>query len=252
MGRMGNFKRLFASLSLALFVLAPACAKSTDQPTYNRGDRGESCQARNDCNSGLACVGGTCTTGSIAINTTGKECVAIECQTAQDCCGYSGCNPAPWLCTANMCESNNVCTMDTDCYSSSTGQYCVGGKCATCKVDTDCPNENSCIAGKCQAKCTSDGECTGLAHCNAGACVEDGCRNDRECVMYTKNARSTCSATKCGTPCSSDLECSGNQSLQKCQSGSCVFVGCDTDKDCYLYGGYSGGNQGWSCKPIGS
>ena len=84
---------------------------------------------------------------------------------------------------------------------------------------------------KCLTKCDKDADCPYFNSCQSGACVKTGCKTDRECAMYTRDARAVCASGLCGVPCTSDLECNnGSSGLTKCQSGACVFVGsCDPD-----------------------
>src|SRR5690242_15500131 len=83
------------ALSSMFSLLAPGCQNDVavpDQP--NRGFKGESCEQRDDCASGLACVNRVCVAGSISVRPTEKECVA-ECAADLDCC------PAP---NPDQCE----------------------------------------------------------------------------------------------------------------------------------------------------
>ena len=86
------------------------------------------------------------------------------------------------------------------------------------------------------AACTIDENCPLLHTCKDGKCVETGCKSDRECAFMTKNPRGICSDGKCQIPCDTDSDCSvaadPTSAFQVCDTGQCVFVGCESDAEC--------------------
>src|SRR4051812_39675504 len=116
-----SFLALLSVVSLFSFV---ACSKDpTKVEPETRGKRGENCQARNDCQSGLACLNGICGTNEFSIDVAVKQCDRIECATTDDCCGDkptevpTKCNARPATCTSTFpgCSAAQVCTSDSAC-----------------------------------------------------------------------------------------------------------------------------------------
>src|SRR5262245_13114857 len=52
-----------------------------------QGQRGEACQARNDCQAGLACIFNVCSKNDFELTSNARHCDRIDCQTDTDCCG---------------------------------------------------------------------------------------------------------------------------------------------------------------------
>lgn len=229
------------------------------EETDNRySGRGESCRAKNDCLPELACVGGTCRDVTLALETTGRECVLVECAQDADCCqdfqrndncdAYEAncemdpifCNTFRSLCQCNlMCEqelcvaSAPGCGSDAECMSQQT-PFCVDSRCRQCAKDNDCPGTGTrCQEGVCTAPCKQDESCPPLHECQDGRCVEVGCVTDRECVFLTGDPLSVCAEDGCLVPCDQDTDCaSDTQQFHVCEDGQCVFVGCETDAEC--------------------
>jgi Cys-rich repeat protein len=248
--------------------------KTQVEPT-NKSRKGEACQVTNDCASGLACQPiavssggsvGICVVGQFNVSQTAKECALIDCKTADDCCptpptncaslltqcladaGFSSqqaCTQYDSLCkcdtTKRDCENDKCvvrCNSDVDCVTSSTGPRCGGGKCVQCASDGDCASGSTCLNGKCQAPCTNDGDCAGFSRCVTGQCIDSGCQTDRECIAATRNVEATCGTDgKCIVPCQTDLECGNPKaySFFSCLNNQCVYMGCQTEKDCRLF-----------------
>jgi hypothetical protein len=235
-------------------LLASGCSKSTQSiKPVEQGQRGESCQARNDCQSGLACIKNTCVQNDFPTAVSPKECDLIQCSTAADCCAdftmssfctsdkancaagdtfscdeYTANCTCNQDCVSNKCVTSTTCQTSSDCFSASS--TCVNNKCVECAVDTDCQNTgDTCVSGKCTAGCKTSDECPLLQTCVSGACKATGCSSDRECYGYTKNPLAKCVDTKCIVPCENDGEC---DQFEACQSGACVFIGCETDDEC--------------------
>lgn len=213
---------------------------------------------------------GVCVLGVFSVTQTAKECAITECTQAADCCGPppSNCTSLLQQCesqqqldagpgttpsctlydaqckcdaTRRDCENNKCvtkCTSNTECTSSGAGRICAGGKCVQCGSDTDCGSGSlKCVSGKCQPPCEGDGDCPGFQRCLGGQCQEGACQTNRECVAATRNVESTCGTDgKCIVPCTTDLECGNPRNFRffSCVAGQCLYLGCESDKDCRL------------------
>lgn len=256
---------------LGAAVVAACSSKTEAGPRKSR--KGEVCQTTQDCDGSLSCVpkGGTsglgiCVQGEFKVAKTAKECVVIQCTKAKDCCPTlpssctqldadckqgitSACTQYDRLCVCDedkfRCEKNkctSVCSDDADCGGVSK---CVDGECVQCEADDDCDRVNPgaiCSSGACVQPCKADTECALFSRCSKGRCVEGGCETNRECVAATDNVEALCQNKKCVVPCQTDLEC-GNPTDYKffsCIDKQCVYVGCESDKECQFYVGNSG------------
>jgi hypothetical protein len=228
-------------------------------PSGNRyGGRGESCEAKNDCAEPLACVGNVCRDVMLSLSHTGKDCLRIECEAAEDCCtdfvpnancdAYrDNCEVDPIFCNTYraLCECNETCvdalcvgaapgcSMDAECTSAQT-PFCADGTCKQCREDSQCAGAGTqCVEGVCMAACSQDEQCPLLHACEDSACVMVGCASDRECVFANHDALAICVDTECKVPCDGDDDCvSEDNQFQVCEEGQCVFVGCETDAEC--------------------
>ncbi len=211
-----------------------------------RGQRGESCQARNDCASGLACIDGTCTQDEFPIAVDARHCDRIECETDEDCCGDLPLE-APQECADydTFCSSSIPGCFSTSC---DTDDDCDGGVCSgtlycsntgsSCDVDADCTDICSgyyCIySGE---YCTDDtdcslGVCTGSTYCDcsnpdydpsADVCTDPACQGNL--CPYRCDEDQQCGVDD---SCESDDECSSLTPF--CVGGDCVE--CEEDADC--------------------
>jgi hypothetical protein len=257
---------MFILAMSAAGVTAAGCNSSNDDQRFSR--KGEVCQTTADCESGLSCVprssgsNGICVKGEFKIAQTAKECAIIECHDSVDCCptppsncasldqqckqspGSFACDDFNRLCRCDgsryACESGRcrpACKTNTDCGIGS----CIEGKCVECEDDGQCRNGTVCNSGRCVPPCTSDTECPSFNRCSEGRCVDSGCSSDRECVAATKNVEAKCTDKKCVVPCQTDLECGNPQEYRfySCIKNQCVYVGCESDKECQLYLGQS-------------
>lgn len=226
----------------------------------SKSERGESCQARNDCVSGLACIGGQCMLNEYPIAVDARECFRIDCTIDDDCCldfvASTSCPTYETDCTVNGIQSScdlynqycicnrvcddetcivpNICSTDTDCLVLAGYGVCDNGVCVECLVDVDCPNDGTCdvTTNRCIDHCSRNEECGLFEACVNGECVESGCNDDRECYFATQSPLSECRDGECRVPCENDAEC-GN--FEACQGGLCVFVGCTTNEQCRVY-----------------
>jgi len=297
------------------------CSKNAQKVVpETRGKRGESCLARNDCETGLACLGNICAKNEFNVDVTAKQCVRSECKEDSDCCGDRAteapakckdrnaicdaatrtipgcvqttcasdatcgggkCNPG--VCTlAGMTESGVMCATAADCKRDTcVASVCTvsGYACTVATQATDClyysysptcstrlcnctnplymPTDKICTDPDCEdicllrcedslcvqdRSCKTDNDCVtaGLAKtCDGGRCVE--CTVDKDCDV--KNDE-TCEKGVCHKPCEQNEECG---LFEECQKGDCVYVGCQSDRECILAasrGAQTGNNNG--------
>ncbi len=257
-----------------LLSVSNGCGDDDDETSSRAARKGEACESTRDCAGGLSCLpngsrGGVCVVGIFNVATTTKECAITQCQVAADCCDTpssscpslkencdeqdagaesAACKQYEALCVCNTnkrdCEAGKCitkCIDDETCTKNGQGSKCLGGKCADCAVTEDCTKRNpeyTCISGECKPPCQTDGDCPGFERCSAGKCIESGCHTTRECVAATRNVEATCGTDgKCIVPCQTDLECGNPKgySFFSCVAGQCLYVGCDSDKDCRLF-----------------
>jgi len=198
------------------------------------GKRGESCQTRIDCEPGLVCVNGSCQLSDYNIEPNNKECVLIQCRDDDDCCPAENYNCEQY---DSLCQSNPQPNMYCDQYSlycTCEGRECVDERCihdppcedsGICNLFSStrilCSDDNRCV------ECLIDDDCFGDEQCNDGECVE--CSDDDDC-----DDDETCEDNLCVAGCKSDLDC---VYFFECQSGTCVEVGCQSDRECIAYTG---------------
>ncbi len=225
-----------------------------------RGERGESCLARNDCQGGLACINGECVTQNYEISSTPRQCDRIECETQEDCCSNAdsqqctdlksecdsgnleACQDYHAQCCPRECQEGTCEPVAEPCQSGQvecTGDAsCVNGRCVpNCDNDSDCDGERLCIDGQCQEGCRSDSACPALSECQGNTCTEPQCETNRECAIKESAPEAVCDSDgDCRVPCNYDAECNqGDGRFEVCQDGVCVFAGCTSDSECRLY-----------------
>lgn len=248
-----------ATVQLCLLLLALSTGAGTGCADTSRGTVGESCRARNDCRSGLACINEVCVPGSSTLTVTGKGCYRVQCAGTLDCCAdfvpAAGCDSYEAACQADpndceayrtLCRCNRICVSeqcldvgpgcaaDAEC-PTQTAPYCVTGRCVACREHGDCLEEGArCISGTCKPPCRTDSNCPPLHACQAGACVPSGCTSDRECAFVLGHSNGRCSGGGCFVGCDSDSACNASN-FEVCLSGRCTFVGCNTDAECRAY-----------------
>lgn len=240
-------------LTTAAFVGGfAACGGDDEAQTVQpqtRGERGESCEARNDCVSGLACINHTCSKNDFDVKSTAKHCDKVDCATNEDCCGGRP-TEAPAKCQnrASICSSSQLpgCTSSLSCESDNE---CGGGECGTgqcsntfssCDANSDCSDTCNTSTGFCNQQsgrsCTTSAQCTGTCEsrrcdctnpqydpsdpiCSDPDCTEDVCRlkcEDEACVVDVS--------------CEEDMDCLGSGTGRHCESGACVE--CTDDEEC--------------------
>ena len=250
--------RSLLALSLLFLFSFAGCSKDpTKFEPSTRGKRGENCQARNDCQDGLACLNGVCGINEFSIGVAVKQCDRIECASTADCCGDkptevpTKCNARLTTCSPTFpgCSAAQVCTNDDAC-----GQ---GGSCRPAAAT------GSCSAPLTGLACASATDCQDL--CTTNVCTVSGstCTANIDCPYYTTTAATcvkpsrTCncanpnynaSAAICTDPdctdlctlrcdaercipdrsCEDDAECTAGTPF--CAEGQCVQ--CKADDDC--------------------
>lgn len=249
----GRARRIVALVVLValggLGGLAAGCEEEQKTAPARRGVKGESCLARNDCQSGLMCVSNMCVIDEFPIRHEAKVCDIVECQAPADCVRIAGtCSEHQEACTNGVqaacdafdrwctfaCEDARCvwqCKEDDHC----GGLRCVEGDCVECRNDADCEDGERCQEGDCVEPCQNDGDCPIFHACGGdGRCVESGCSSDRECVAATRRVEARCEEEKCIVPCVSDSECDdpNDFDFMACDDGVCRYVGCSTDTEC--------------------
>lgn len=219
--RFGFLRALFVSVALFSGALLVACGNQD-------GGHGESCQARNDCQRGFACVMERCVKDNFPISIeSGKDCVLIDCETTADCCGDRPTSPP-----ARCSERDRYCRPSIEgCVSTycTADEQCGGGTCSgprscsnsgqPCIDDAHCADTCDEVAGECML---SRRLCATSADCAPGRCeLYNGYCN---CANPDYNpSHSLCSDTDCTDVC--DLVCNPNQ---RCTSEA----RCERDADC--------------------
>src|SRR6478609_8937317 len=272
---MLGVRSLIALVSvISLFSLAGCNKDPTKFEPSTRGKRGENCQARNDCQDGLACLNGICGINEFSVSVATKHCDRIECATTADCCGDKPteipdkCNARATTCTSTFlgCSTAQVCTSDSAC--GGQGGTCrpaaATGSCSgllsglTCTTATDC--QDLCVGSSCsysQVSCTANADCpyysTGTAptctkpsrtcNCtnpdynpNAAICTDPDCTD--LCTLRCDDE--SCDAGVCHARCKHNEECGA---FYECNmdSGECEYAGCKSDRESILAA--TGNNQ---------
>lgn len=276
---MNRFVALFASTAgfVGIFAACGGDDVSTVQP-QSRGERGETCLARNDCKAGLACINTVCSKNDFDVSPTAKSCDRIDCQETADCCGDRP-SEAPVKCAnrASICSSPSIPNcVSTSCTSAAqcNGGTCGRGICST--SSTSCDDDSDCVEGTCTSRsCNcqnpafdpsdpicSDPDCVDVCtlKCEEERCVLDvSCEEDRDC-FGNANGR-ICSSGKC-VECTQDDQCTGDGEscvdnrckepctqneqcplFHACESGECVEKGCTSDRECILAAGRGEGSS---------
>ena len=229
-----GLRRILVCLVMLSGFLFVACGSDKAQRVEpeTRGKRGERCQARNDCEAGLACLNGVCAKNDFGLTVAPKQCDRVECQADVDCCGDKP-RTAPAKCDsrAAICDTptlpgclRSTCTSDASCM----GGVCGGGSCSV-------------LGGA----CTSDAACKDT--CVGGTCTKSGgtCAIDTDCFYAQYNATNLCKNRSCNCanpdynpadPICLDPECK-DICLLRCDAELCVKDNsCKADIDCVRVG----------------
>jgi hypothetical protein len=251
-------------------ALLGACKDAAQQvQPLAQGQRGEACQARNDCEGGLACILGVCSKNDFELTSSAKQCDRVDCQADADCCGTKALT-APAKCDnrISICSTptlagcvSTTCTDSSSCGTGSCGSgYCSNGA-GTCSAGSDCAD--TCVTNTCTRtgfSCTADADCGGVCsgrycsctnpeynpthpictdpdcvnvctlRCQEERCVTDtSCKTDTDCTTSTKRL---CSAGNC-VQCSADTDCNVSAG-EACKSNVCKKP-CVADEQCPLF-----------------
>jgi len=233
-----------------LIAGAAGCSEGDETKTLvepqAKGQRGESCQARNDCQDGLACIAGTCSRNDFEVSVSPKHCDQIDCQIDEDCCGGkpleapAKCNNRELICTVPTLPNctQSTCTSNDTCGDGVCGAGVCSSSVGQCMSNADCADE--CVSGVCTLSLTS---CTASTDCfyNGQTCTGRVCDctnplydpfdpvcTDPDCVDV---CTLRCREERCvnDNSCEDDVECIPF-GLTYCEGGLCVE--CLEDEDC--------------------
>jgi len=256
-----GLRSLIALVSLLSVFSFAGCSKNAQKVApETRGKRGESCLARNDCETGLACLGNICAKNEFNVDVTAKQCVRSECKEDSDCCGNRE-TEAPAKCKNRnqICDTatRNIpgcvattCTSDATCGEGTCGPgYCSGtgqSSANTCMTAADCPKNTCVIAsgstyGSCSLTFATCGDGYPACTQTTSSCLNRVCNctnplydpadpicTDKACedICLLRCEDSLCVQDR---SCKTSVDCTvGN--LNTCDGGRCVE--CTSDKDC--------------------
>jgi len=174
-----------------------------------------------DANCGTGTCSGTCSLDGEPCLLT-ADCAPNTCDTNQepDTCTLSLADCSISSCTTNTC-STPLCNCANPDYNPSD-PICTDADCeGICGFICD---DERCVV---DLGCDSDLDCAAITpFCDAGTCVEcltsDDCENEQ------------CMNGRCGPVCERDTQCS---LFETCQANECVYVGCQSDRECVLGAG---------------
>lgn len=191
---------LWLVFAAALMVAAPLAFVACGE------DEATTCETNDDCDSGEACIAGTCK----ASCTDSEDCETGQC--AINCADSE----------ANFCF--DPCTSDTDCSNGQTCQEFCGGRLKECRTSG-------------VVTCTEDGDCDKGQICDetSETCIA-GCRTNADC-----EADEICNqdALGCEAACTSNSECDEDAG-EVCVDGACILPDntCGDNADCYDLGAF--------------
>lgn len=224
------------------------------------GGGGESapCVSSRDCELGMRCVDGECSTATIDAGTP-------------EACGTGDCDDGI-ACTRDRCL-DGVCESvpdDTKCTEAADGRCVLGvgceyGGCSTATCVAGPCQSARCEAGTCilEAMCASDQECCG------DACVARGCDDGDPCTDDACGAAG-CEHTPNTAPCDDGVYCNGGDTCSggacsvhagnpcsgaaACDEGARTCGGCASDADCPapLLGAWSACDYASTCAESGA
>jgi hypothetical protein len=225
-------------------VLVSACGSDDKKAVPAAGSRlDEACEKTADCAAGLACVvsdtGSVCRPVSSGITVNAKECAAIQCNTADDCCTNqftrnSQCTTWAANCTATPTSADCARSTGPQCVCTAANYTCDKNVChgIQCQRPTDCCTylnwTRSTACDTAAADCTTDpvlyaSQCT---YAQGTSCVCNDTVNNYDC-----NAQNLCVTV---TSCTSDTSCYAPNPRCDTAAGHCV--GCLTTADCTASG----------------
>jgi hypothetical protein len=226
-----KFKWIGAALAVAM-ACAAGCSEGDETQTtvepQTRGQRGESCQARNDCQEGLACIAQTCSRNDFDVDVSVLHCDQIDCSVDTDCCGNKPLE-APAKCDDR----------DLICFTPSLPNC----------ITTSCTSDATCGGGICgNGFCSESGlSCTTLAQCTDECGVDGFCTlSNFACTVATETIDcqyfgQTCTGRVCNCsnpaydptdPICNDPDCEDICTL-RCREERCIQDNsCEEDIDC--------------------
>ncbi|HVJ14457.1 MAG TPA: hypothetical protein VM686_03410 [Polyangiaceae bacterium] len=246
----------FKWIGAAFMVLvgsAAGCSGSDETKTtvepQTRGQRGETCLARNDCQEGLACISGTCSRNDFDVAVSPMHCDIVECAEDQDCCGTksleapSKCDNRDLTCLTPYIPEcvQTTCTTNANCNGGTCGAGYCSSSLTTCTTAADCAD--LCVGGFCSLSgysCTVPTQATDCIY-SAQTCTNRTCNcanpaydpadpicTDPDCIDVC-NLR--CREERCvqDNSCETNTECLP-YGLTICEAGRCVE--CLEDEDC--------------------
>jgi hypothetical protein len=224
-------------VALAFVFVGCSTDKAQKVEPETRGKRGERCMARNDCDSGLACLNGVCAKNEFDIDVTAKQCDRIECSEDTDCCGDRP-TSAPAKCKNRdlICDSSNAQLPGCVATSCAATGVCQGG--GTCGAGT-C----NLVGGTCMDASDCLDTCDATLHCTKNPTAV--CAVDSDCPYYQYNVSAACNNRICNCqnpaydpsdPICSDSDCE-DICLLRCQDELCLKDNsCETASDCVAVG----------------
>lgn len=246
-----NPRTLTNLVAVAALPLLSACHNTQKIAPDSAGQRNDTCQASNDCGSGLSCIDYRCQPTEFKLDPTAKECSRFECDATADCCGDrptvapAKCDNRESICSTPSiagCGFNDTCSDDAMCNGGTCASRTCGLDAASCSADTDCAaNICNTVSDTCSvtgSPCALDSDCpentcgTGLCDCanpeyNPGSaiCSDPDCTDlcDRICDTDTN-------LCVVDTSCNTDNECF-NVGLDICTAEG-VCVECESNADC--------------------
>lgn len=242
---------LLVSIAFASLAFS-GCKDTPNYPEY-RGERGESCESRNDCKKGLACLSNTCVVHEVPFSATASECVVIECTASSDCCPEKPdfleldcskdrealqteydtcvneeCDGNTWACAPCEEELARLNSFDRNLFNA----YCACNKTCDDNRCEDVPVEPEPPVDECEDQ--DDGTlCSwGSGVCHDGQCVS--CSTDQHCQernLHGDPMSWSCNADNfCEQACYNDSNCG---KYHACEDGTCVETdGCTSDREC--------------------
>lgn len=226
-----GMRSLLAMVCALSLTAVFGCSKDEAQKVQpeTRGKRGENCQARNDCEAGLACLNQICAKNEFDVGVAVKQCDRIECEDTSDCCGNKPteapakcanrdvvCTPQLPGCTLQLCTENSDCGAGT----------CRPGTCSLGAIECE-------TSAECADTCTNS-----VCSRSLGACVDD-----LDCFYSGATCITTNRTCNCANPdyvpgsaICTDPDCD-DICLLRCEDERCVTDrSCDVDTDCINFG----------------
>jgi len=179
-----------------------------------------------------------------------------------DCCALV--SAAVLVCVASGCGSDGVRV--SDAAASSDGGAVVDASAAPAADAGSTPDGGEEAPLRfCHVGCATVDDCVGLAEnpasdadnysCVAGACYYEGCNDDVECEASEVGPGSVCATVdglrRCLARCTTASDCgseepTGGADNYRCDSGVCIYTGCNDDEEC----AESFGSSSWVCRAV--